>query len=227
MINSNDFDFFKKSLPFWDKLTDTQKDMMLEHSKHITHPIGTILHCGESDCAGILLIKKGTLRIYIISEEGREVTLYRLDDGEICILSASCIIDEITFDVYIDAETECDLFQICPNMFSKISNENIYVENYYYKITAERFSEAMWTMQQILFTSFDKRLASFLLDESNKTKKTSLTLTHEQIAKYLGSAREVVSRMLKYFSKEGYVSLERKTINIIDKKGLLKIVNKD
>ncbi len=81
----------------------------------------------------------------------------------------------------------------------------------------------MWSMQQILFLSFDKRLASYLYDEMVKTNDNKLIVTHDEIAKDLGSAREVVSRMLKYFQKEGFVTLERGKIVVLDKESLLKI----
>lgn len=220
MINQNDIEIVSKTLTFWDKLSMTQKDLIIKNANLFHYKKGTLLHGGENDCIGVLIIKTGTIRTYILSDEGREVTLFRLDNNEVCILSASCILKNITFDVHIEAETDCDIIQINSNTFSKITTENIYAENYSYQLTTERFSDVMWAMQQILFTSFDKRLAAFLLDESTKNDSDTLKMTHEQIAKYMGSAREVVSRMLKYFSNEGCVSLSRGGIHIIDKKKL-------
>ena len=83
-----------------------------------------------------------------------------------------------------------------------------------------RFSDVMWVMQQILFMSMDKRLAIFLYDESARIGDDNIPLSHEQIAKYMGSAREVVSRMLKYFSNEGIVELSRRGVKITDRKKL-------
>ena len=143
-----------------------------------------------------------------------------MEDRDVCILSASCVLETINFDVSIDAESECDVIQITSLAFSRLLSQNVYAELFSYKLATERFSDVMWAMQQILFTSFDKRLATFLLDESGKLNSLDIQMTHEQIAKYLGSAREVVSRMLKYFSKEGYVTLSRGGIHIADKKAL-------
>lgn len=220
MITQNDIEIVSKTLTFWDKLSTTQKDLIINNSNTFHYTKGSTLHGGENDCIGVLIIKNGTIRTYILSEEGREVTLYRLDKGDICILSASCILQSITFDVHIDAETDCEIIQINSNVFSKLTSENIYAENFSYHLTTERFSDVMWAMQQILFTSFDKRLAAFLIDESTKTNSDVIKMTHEQIAKYMGSAREVVSRMLKYFVTEGCVSLSRGGIQITDKKKL-------
>lgn len=225
MLTSADIVILKKSLAFWDQLTEEQRDLLIESSNICHYERGSTLHCANDNCLGVLHIKKGTLRVYLLSEEGREVTLYRLDEGDICILSASCILDAITFDVYIDAETECEVIQTCPKAFSKINSENIYAENFAHKLVTERFSEVMWAMQQILFTSFDKRLATFLLDESLKQNSDTLHMTHEQVAKYMGSAREVVSRMLKYFSTEGLVTLSRGDITLVDKKKLRELVS--
>ncbi|MGX9754897.1 Crp/Fnr family transcriptional regulator [Clostridioides difficile] len=217
MLSQNDIDILTQSLSFYDKLTDSQKNLLIS-SANVSHfEKGNSIHCGDSDCIGVLIIKSGTIRTYILSDEGREVTLFRLDNGDVCILSASCILNTITFDVYVDAETDCDIIQISSSVFSKLSTENIHAELFSYKLATERFSDVMWAMQQILFMSFDKRLASFLVDEITKNNDTTINMTHEQIAKYLGSAREVVSRMLKYFAREGLVSLSRGGIKVLDK----------
>lgn len=220
MINQEESNLLRSSLPFWENLSQSQKDLLISSAKSIHYSKGQGIYYGENECIGLIIVKKGMLRTYITSDEGREVTLYRLEDHDLCVLSASCVLQTIDFDVFIDAETECDILQISPLVFSRLSSENVYVELFSYKLATERFSDVMWAMQQILFISFDKRLAAFLLEESEKNKSNRINMTHEQIAKYLGSAREVVSRMLKYFKKEGYVALSRGDITIIDKKKL-------
>jgi CRP/FNR family transcriptional regulator len=105
-----------------------------------------------------------------------------------------------------------------------MTTENVYVENFSLKETAGRFSDVMWTVEQILFMSFDKRLAWFLLDEASRTKSDEIPLTHDQIARYIGSAREVVSRMLRYFVGEGLVEQYRGGIKIVDKKRLREMI---
>ena len=224
MINQEELDLLSSNLPFWEHLSQSQKDLLISSARSTHFSKGQSMHSGENECIGVLIVKHGTIRTYITSEEGREITLYRLEDNDICILSASCILLNIDFDVSVDAESECDIIQISSSAFSRLSSENVYVELFSYKLTTERFSDVMWAMQQILFTSFDKRLATFLLDETTKTDSNDIHMTHEQIAKYLGTAREVVSRMLKYFSKEGYVNLSRGGITIIDKKSLRSIL---
>lgn len=224
MLSQEDLSLLSSQLPFWGQLSATQQELLVANAKAAYFSKDQSLHCGENDCIGVLFVKSGRVRTYITSEEGREITLYRLEAGDICILSASCVIQSIDFDVSVEAEEDCEVIQINAYTFSRLSQENVYVELFSYKMATERFSDVMWAMEQILFTSFDKRLATFLLDETAKTGSDEIHMTHEQIAKYLGSAREVVSRMLKYFAKEGYVALSRGTITVADKKRLREIL---
>lgn len=217
-------DIFKSYFSFWDKLSENEKELLTENSSFLKYEKGTNIHNGENTCIGVMLVKSGTLRTYMLSEEGKEITLYRLYEGDLCILSASCVLRQITFDVLIDAETDCEVIVTSSSVFSELCKNNIYAECFAYKQTAARFSDVMWAMQQILFMSFDKRLAVFLTDELSKTEGDTIRLTHEQVAKYMGSAREVVTRMLKYFSNEGIVKLSRGGIEIIDKKKLRKMI---
>lgn len=223
MIKENK-NFIIETLSFWDKLNQEQQELILNNTVYKKYEKGENIHGINNECAGILLVKSGELRVYILSEDGREITLYRLDRGEVCILSASCILKNITFDIFIDAETYSEILLINPAIFQKICDENIYAENFSYQKTMERFSDVMWAIQQILFMSFDKRLAIFILDEISKNGSNSISLTHEQIAKYVGSAREVVSRMLKYFETEGIVKLYRGGLEVIDKKKLKSLI---
>lgn len=207
----------KNAFTFWDKLSKTEKDLLLENAANVHYEKGENIHSADNDCIGVLVIKSGELRTYILSEEGKEITLYRMSEGEVCILSASCLIKNINFDVYIDAESETDVLLINSYVFSKLQSENVYVENFALHTTVDKFSDVMWAIQQILFLSFDKRLAAFLIDESIRTNSNDIKLTHEQIAKYMGSAREVVTRMLQHFENDGIVALYRGGLTIKDK----------
>ena len=224
MFEKEEWSYIKSRFDFWDKLSESEINLLESNIVNVSYNKGFNLHSTDSECLGVLLIKNGGLRVYILSEDGREITLYRLSPGDVCVLSASCIINSITFDVHIDAESDTDAYLINIGAFSKLSNQNVYVENFAYKNTNERFSDVMWAMEQILFMSFDKRLAIFLLDEITKTNSNELHLTQEQIAKYIGSAREVVSRMLKVFQSEGILEQSRGSIHIIDKEKLRELI---
>ena len=209
----------KQFFDFLDKLDKNMQDYLCDSMYEITYSAGENIHNGDAICVGVLFVQKGMLRVYIMSEEGKEVTLYRVEDGETCVLSASCVLTEITFDVHVDSETETKAWVLSSGAFADLIERNIYFENYQNKLKAQRLSDVIWTMQQILFYSFDKRLAIFLYDELIKNGPV-VTYSHLEIAKYLGSAREVVSRMLKYFEKEGILTVSRKEIIITDKKAL-------
>jgi CRP/FNR family transcriptional regulator, anaerobic regulatory protein len=223
-METKDQAFIKSMLPFWNRLSDTQAELLFRNARKLTYAPGENVHASANDCVGVLLIKSGELRAYILSDEGKEVTLFRMREGEACVLSASCLIHSITFDIFIDAVDASELYLIDAQAFSQLLTENVYVENFMLRVTAERFSEVMWAMEQILFMSFDRRLAIFLLDETAKTGADNITMTHEQIAHYVGSAREVVSRMLKYFAKEGMVAVHRGGVEITDKQKLRKLL---
>nr|WP_307989617.1 Crp/Fnr family transcriptional regulator [uncultured Niameybacter sp.] len=222
MINQDDQAFLTQHLNFWDHITPDEQALLFQHTNSVQFTAGQSLHSGDRDCIGILLVKKGCLRTYMLSDKGKDITLYRLYPGDLCILSASCILQNITFDVHIDVEEDSEVLLIHTSIFAKLVKENIYVENFSNKVAVDRFSDVMWAMEQILFMSFDERLALFLLDESAKCGSNTIKLTHEQIAKYMGSAREVVSRMLKYFQQEELVSLSRGGVTIKDKTKLKK-----
>lgn len=213
-------DYLRQYFPFWDRLTGEEQKKLCRAANPAHFHKGENIHGNCGRCTGVLIVESGCLRVYLMSEEGREITLYRMYAGEVCILSASCAMRQVTFDVFVDAEEDCDIQIVNGQAFAEVTASNIYAENFALRSTAESFSDAMWVMQQILFMSFDKRLAIFLLDESAKTGSNILHLTHDQIARYMGSAREVVSRMLRYFTSEGLVRQSRGTIEIIDKERL-------
>ena len=213
-------ELFEKTFPFWNRMKDSDKATFLRSSNSVKFEKGTNIHDGN-ECTGVILIKSGYLRLYLLSDEGKEITLYRLYPGDMCILSASCVLSSITFDVFIDSEENSECVVIGGCAYEDISNRMPEVKIFTYETALSRFSDIMWVMQQILFMSMDKRLAIFLLDEASKTGSDTIKLTHEQIAKYMGSAREVVSRMLKYFASENIISSSRSDgIKIIDRKRL-------
>lgn len=213
-------DLFGQAFPFFGGLSSEDREALLHASYEITFEKGTTVHDGN-ECTGVILLKSGSLRLYLLSEEGKEITLYRLFPGELCILSASCVLNAITFDVFIDAEENSDCVIVGGCAFEALCNRLPEAKIFALETAVSRFSDVMWVMQQILFMSMDRRLAIFLLDEISKSGSDTVRLTHEQIARYMGSAREVVTRMLKYFASEGLVSVSRSEgIRILDKRRL-------
>ena len=203
--------------PVWNKLTQDQKDLVTGTLISSTAVKGTVIHNGNLDCAGLLLIQSGQLRTYILSEEGREITLYRLFDHDICLFSASCIMRSIQFEVFIQAEKDTQYWIIPPHIYKRLMETSAPVANYTNELMATRFSDVMWLVEQIMWRSLDKRLADFLLEEAGLEDSDTLKITHEAIANHLGSHREVITRMLRYFQNEGMVKLSRGTIRLEDR----------
>ncbi len=213
---------FEEMLPFWGVIPDEDKEYICQNSHAVTFPEGKNIHDGN-ECSGVILVRSGCLRLFMMSEEGRDITLYRLYKGDMCMLSASCVLKAITFDVMIDAEEDSECYVIGGPAFAAVSERNPCIKIFALETAVGRFSDVMWVMQQILFMSMGRRLAIFLLDESARNGTDVIALTHGQIARYMGSAREVVSRMLKYFVNEGIVEVSRKGVKILDKKHLRKL----
>ncbi len=213
-------ELFEDTFPFWNKLSESDKETFMRSSQHVHFKKGTNIHDGN-ECTGVILIKSGSLRLYLLSEDGKEVTLYRLFPGDMCMLSASCVLENITFDVFVDSEENSECIVVGGCAYEDIARRIPEAKIFTLEVALSRFSDVMWVMQQILFMSMDKRLAIFLLDEAANASSDTVKLTHEQIAKYMGSAREVVSRMLKYFASEGIISYSRSDgIKILDKRRL-------
>ena len=207
---------FSEYFPIWDKLTPQQQERIsgvLEYRK-VTK--GTRIHDSSAECLGLVTVKSGQLRSYILSEDGREITIGRLFEYDVSLLSASCVLPDMNFNVMIEAEKDTEFWSIPACLFKNLMEESIPVASFANSLISSNFSELMWLMEQIMWKSFDKRLAEFLLEESRLEDSPELKITHEKIAAHLGTAREVVTRMLRYFQSEGMVALSRGTITLTD-----------
>ena len=211
---------FSQYFTVWNKLNPSQQKLIEASLIHRTEPKGTIIHNGSADCAGLILIRSGQVRAYILSDEGREVTLYRLFDWDVCLFSASCVLNSVQFEIIIQAEKETEFWVIPPMVFKKLMEESAPMANYVNDIMGSRLSEVMWLVEQIMWKSLDKRLATFLLEEAVIEGTQELKITHENIANHLGTHREVVTRMLRYFQNEGMVKLSRGAVTLTDEEKL-------
>ena len=211
---------FSEYVPIWNQLTPGQRELLSGSLTARTVKTGTVLHGGGADCTGLLLVKSGQLRAFILSKEGREVTLYRLFDRDLCLFSASCIMRSIQFDVTITAEKDTELWIIPADIYKRLMEQSAAAANYTNEIMAARFSEVMWLMKQVMWNSMDRRVAAFLLEESAIEGANRLSITHETIANHLGTHREVVTRMLRYLQGEGMVRLSRGTVELLNEKKL-------
>ena len=210
-------------LPFWTSLTEQEKEILRKSAVIRRYEKGSFIHSSDRDCLGMLFILSGEIRTYILSDEGREITLFRLYPNDLCVLSASCVISQISFDTQMTARQDTEVLIIPPNITALLKEQNISVRCFLYEQATERFSEVMWAMQQILFKGLDQRLAAFLVEECERTNSNTVRMTNEQIALNISSAREAVARMLKQFTQDGLVELKRGEIIIKDTDGLKRL----
>ena len=206
---------FQSCFPVWGNLSDIQQNHILDSLISREIKAGTVIHNGSADCTGLLLVRSGQLRIYILSEEGRDI----------CLFSASCIMRSIQFDITIEAEKDTCLWVIPAETYQQIMAESAPLSNFTNEVMAARFSEVMWLIEQIMWKSMDKRIAAFLLEESAIEGTDRLAITHETIAKHLGTHREVVTRILRYLQSEGMIKLSRGVVEIAGREKLTVLGN--
>ncbi len=220
IINKDSLDTVFVRLPFWSNLSAEEKNMISSQSSVRQFDKGQIINSSDASCMGIVYVLSGNIRVCLLSEEGREITLYRVSKDECCVTTASCVIQQITFETVVYAGEPARLLVIPSPVCSYLSNSNIYVRAFMYETETKRFSQAIWVIQELLFKRFDQRLASFLISESESRGTAELKMTQEEIARDVNSAREVVARMLRLFASDGLVEIKRGSIILRDLEGL-------
>ncbi|MCR5580188.1 MAG: Crp/Fnr family transcriptional regulator [Pseudobutyrivibrio sp.] len=205
--------------PIWEDLSEEEKQGLTANSVLKHTGVGRVRNIDE-ECEGLILVNTGQLRAFVTSMDGKEVTLYRVLPGDVCLFSAACIMKDISFDVIIEAEKETDYWVIPAHQYKYLMENSLSISKYTNELLSSRFSEVMWLLEQIMWQSMDKRIAAFLMEECNLEQNRELTITHEKIAAHLGTAREVVTRMLKYFQGEGLIELKRGAVIILDEVAL-------
>lgn len=216
MLDHGDVRFLQEHLPFFKKLDEADRRAVVSAASKSAYKQGEIILSKEKECNGLVIVKSGQLRAFFELADGKEITLYRLLANDICILTASCVLKNITFDVTLEAEKDSVLYFISAAFWGNLTSKNIFVKEFSMELLSERFSEIMWVMEQIISKNMRQRIAVFLLEQSVLEESDTLTMTHETIAKNLGTAREVISRILKYFQNDGIIRLSRGQIRIAD-----------
>lgn len=212
-----------EKIPYWDNLSEDERAQLIRGTTSRIYEKGSYIYGMTDACLGMVYVQKGSVRVYITSEEGREVTLFHIVSGEYCIMSASCVITGISLDVQLLAEEETEIMAVHSGTIQKLMDSNIYVKCFAYELAVNRFSNVVWVMQEILFARFDVRMARFLISVYEKTGDEKIQMTQENIATEVNSAREVVARMLKQFASDNLIELKRGTIVLKDIDGLKKI----
>lgn len=211
-------------IPFWANLSSEEKALVSQRALTKSFNKDQIITNDRSACLGIILILKGGVRISLISDEGREITLYRAHAGEFCVSTASCVIHQLTFEANVSAEEDTTVLVIPSSVCAKLMESNIYVRSFVFEQETERYSQTIWAIQLMLFKRFDQRLASYFIDAYNNTGKPEVKKTQEEIARDVNSAREVVARMLKDFAAKGLVEIKRGAILLRNIEGLKRLL---
>ena len=176
----------------------------------------TKLHFGGGECAGVQIIEKGRARIFITSPNGGDITLFRLVDGDVSILSAACMLNGMDVELDMEMETDCIVYTIPKKLYKNLYDENGSVKDYTMEMISEKFSDIMWLFNQFVFSNVASRLAGALLEHRALEGSDILPVTHEVLARDAGTAREVVTRLLKQFQDDGMVRLTRGKVEILD-----------
>jgi CRP/FNR family transcriptional regulator len=209
---------FSTLLPFYNNLR-TSDQLALEKVPTKTLPRGGMV----PHCVGIICVIKGRLKVYITNENGKEMTLYRLFDNDVCVLSGSCGVKNISFEVQVRAEEQTQLITIPGTTYHNLESKYPEVSQFTSEMMAARLSDVMWTLEQVAFSSMDKRVASLLIEQRAMVQSDEIMITHDEIARDLGTAREVVSRMLKYFQNEDWITQGRGKVYIKNPSALLSL----
>lgn len=213
--------------PFWEKLNEQQQKELAQNSRIMHCEAGELIYTPARECLGIMLVKQGVLRTYMVSDEGKKVTIFRLRAGDVCVLSMSCLLESITFDVEVEAEVESELLLIPVNTYDTVARDNMYLENFVYRTINEQFSDVVNAMQQMMFMTLEQRVCTFVIDELSvhTPEDKRIMVTHAQLAENIGSAREAVTRILKQMEKKGLILLFRGGLQVVDQPGLYAILN--
>ena len=179
-------------------------------------PAGTQIFAERQSCRGFPLLLEGSIKVVKTAVSGREMLLYRVEPGESCIITSSCLLGHAPYSARGEAETAVTLLVLPPGVFDQLVAEQPAFREFVFHLFSSRLAELMQLVEEVAFHRLDQRLAKLLLASPADTLHT----THQQLAEELGSVREIVSRLLKGFAAQGLVSLGREQIALVDRSGL-------
>ena len=213
-----------EKLPFWGCLTEDEARLVLDRQAVIRACAGQQLYNGSGENLGLIMVNRGVLRTYLLSACGKRMTLYRIKEGEICVIAPFHEFYGPSSPVHVEAEVDCELLQIPTDVYSFLMDSNIHVERDTHKAAIERITDVVTGLERLAFLSVEQRVASFLLDEAEINGGDAIYRTHEQIAANIGSAREVVSRSLKTMAKQDLVELFRGGVRLVDADAIRELI---
>lgn len=215
MLQAAQKDFLKQTLPFFSELNDEQAKYLFTNTRAVSALAGETVHGSLEECLGIVAVQSGRLRAFMLSPEGRELTLYFMGPGSLTMLAASCILENASLPVYLSAEEGSCICIIAPGAYNRLRAALPAIEHYTSEVIGSNFSQTMRAIESTVFLSVEQRLAMLLLQQSAFEQSLTLHITQEALARHLGTAREVVTRLLKGFSEQGLVELFRGGLTLL------------
>ncbi|RDH84739.1 MAG: Crp/Fnr family transcriptional regulator [endosymbiont of Galathealinum brachiosum] len=210
----------KQAYPFLGDVNDPAWVETINNAKKLNVKPHTTMFHGSSACNKFMLILKGTIRIYQIADDGREITLYRVEAGGLCVLSLNSMLQKHAYNAVAKTETDVTALVLSADDFNGAMNGIEKFRNYVLTSLTDRLCETMYLVQDTAFNHLNMRLACMLGGLFERNKGAALKITHQDLAHELGTTREVVSRILKEFEKENCVKLSRGRINLASTEGL-------
>lgn len=213
-------EYLSNALPFWSALTNSQRENIIAGSRSERFKKDSLIYGGIGDL-GVVIVRRGRLCVYTVSQEGREFVIMRLFGGNICMLGSETVMGRSAHITNISAESEVDLIIINSAVYDEICMMNRRAEFFTRTVINDHMAAIVANVQNMLLVSVERRVANFILEEHERSSSSRIKVTHEQLAKYIGTAREVVSRTLKKLSADGVISAERGVIVIKDLTALI------
>ncbi len=211
-----------KSFDFLKSLDSESEERFLSKCNILNIEMGKTVF-DSTTCNGIMLVIEGRFRVYMISNEGREITLFYLEKGDVSTLSINCITGTMPIKAIVTAEENSKIAKLDNDYFMELHRKSFPLQKFVLENMSQQMNDIMWIVEQVAFNAMDKRIATYLISQNSKI----IYKTHEEIANNIGTAREVVSRMLKYFEKNSVVKLTRGKIYIEDINKLIDIVESE
>ncbi len=187
---------------------------IIAHYPAVTLPADHQVFAQGHICENYIVVTSGSVKVFARSEDGREIVLYRIQPGEVCVLTTACIMGNTRYSAEAITETDVTAHIISQKNFNQLLAESEIFRQFVFNNFGHRLSDLMLQIEQIAFDSIEKRIRQFIGSKADKGE--TLHITHQAIAVEIGSAREVVSRGLKSLEKKGIVELHRGSIKILE-----------
>ena len=209
------------ALPFWNHLNNAEKDMLRNNAYLRSFDRDSyILNSTAGEDIGLMMLVEGRIRAFLLSPDGREITLFSLHDRSICIFSALSLFNQLSFRVFLTSDCCSKVLVVNMSIMEQLMRNNLYFRCFAYELIAERFNLVMDSMQWILFHGLERRLAVFLVAEYDRYGKTHIHLTHDYISRHIGTSRERVTKTLKKLNDKKLIHKSRGCIELTSIDGL-------